>query len=134
MNKTCEKTFKNDNQKWKTNRSYIYIEYRKLNHHYHHPACIRTCIYAHLHHCPCMFVKRFQSFASISFSLITCVHHVHIHMREIDEEKKVDLGLLYWSSFFTIWDRSCETNLLKRITKKKRGEKKIFHTSNAHFY
>jgi hypothetical protein len=137
MNTTCEKTFKNDNQRWKMKRSYIYIEYIKLNHHYHHPACIRTCIYAHtfVFGLACL-LNDFNLF-SISFSLITYVHHIHVYMYMIGIwKKKVDLELLYWSSFSTIWDRSCETNLLKRITKKKKRKKErnLYYVCKASTY
>jgi hypothetical protein len=125
MNKTCEKTFKNDNQRWKMKRSYIYIEYIKLNHHYHHPACTRTCIYAHLHSCPCMFVKRFQSFLYLVLSNYLCPPYTHIRVYMIGIWKKSRFRTIILIFFLhnmrpIMWNKSSQAHNEKRAKKERK--------------
>lgn len=100
-------------------------------------------MYAHLQRCPCVFVKRFQSLFYISFFLITCVHLTYRHMYVISiwkgrerEKKRVDLQLLYWSSFRTIsrpimWNKSSQAH---DENEREREKRKFFFTLWMHIF
>jgi hypothetical protein len=92
---------------------------------------VHECVYTHAF--ILVLACLLNDFNLASFSLITCVHRTYLTGEE--EKKNFDLELLYWSfSLDTIWSRSCETNLLKRVKKKERKRSENLHTSNVHFF
>jgi len=137
MNKTCEKTFKNVNRRWKMKRSYIYIEYIKLNHHYHHPSCIRTCIYtyARLHSCPCMFVKRFQSFSLyLVLPNYLCPPYTFDRSRKKSRFRTIILIFFLHNIRPIMWNKSSQASNEKNERKKEKIFTLLMHTFIKYTY
>jgi steroid 5-alpha reductase family enzyme len=119
-----------------------------LNHHHHHPNCIRICMralswLALVVWYTGIIVKRFQSLLSLflfyySLSLITCVHHIVTRTKKTRFRTIIDLLLslfslrVAWHNTRPIkWNKSSEAS---KENEERERERENLHTSNAHLY